>query len=182
MPGGAASSLPGIATALAAGLLLAAAQAPAASDAGEIPHTTAGGTGAMPESPPEGPRYWFIGRLSADDVDRTDWLLIRQNILLALYELPDGQSVIWVNPIRGHSGNVHVLSTHPEADGMSCRILRISVDLERGSADEIFRFCRRPDGFWILTAPMEEPDRAKGAEAENGRDDPEDATGRPADR
>lgn len=97
-----------------------------------------------------GPRYWFIGELPASALDRTDWLLLRQNVLLALYELPDGQSVIWVNPARGHSGNARVLTTHPEGDDETpvCRLIRIGIDLGNASEDGVYQLCRSPGGFW----------------------------------
>lgn len=94
-------------------------------------------------------RYWLIGQLPPDGLDRTDWLLLRQNVQLALYDLPDGQSVNWVNPARGHSGYVKTLATFPVND-KTCRLLRVSVDLEFGSETGMYQLCRVPGGFWTF--------------------------------
>ncbi|MBL8201478.1 MAG: hypothetical protein JNK40_10935 [Chromatiales bacterium] len=96
-------------------------------------------------------RYWFLDRLSASDLVPADWELLRQNILLALYELGDGESVGWSEPVSGHSGSVRVISTVTAGDG-TCRRLRVSVDVDAGSDDGIFELCRTGStGFWRLT-------------------------------
>lgn len=97
------------------------------------------------------PRYWFLDRLSAQDLVPADWELLRQNILLALYELGDGESVGWTEPESGHSGSVRVKSTI-DVDGSTCRKLRVSVDVGAGSDDGVFELCRAGStGFWLLT-------------------------------
>jgi hypothetical protein len=97
------------------------------------------------------PRYWFLDRLSASDLVPADWALLRQNIQLALYELGDGESVGWSEPVSEHSGSVRVVSTVKEGDGV-CRRLRVSVDVDAGSDDGVFEFCRSgSSGFWRLT-------------------------------
>jgi hypothetical protein len=99
----------------------------------------------------ESPRYWFLDRLSAGDLVPADWELLRQNILLALYELGDGESVGWSEPESGHSGSVRVISTVTAGDG-TCRKLRVSVDVDAGSDDGVFELCRTGStGFWRLT-------------------------------
>jgi surface antigen len=99
----------------------------------------------------EGSRYWFLDRLSAEDLVPADWQLMRQNIQLALYELGDGESVGWTEPESGHSGGVRVISTVTAGDG-TCRKLRVSVDVDAGSDDGIFELCRTgTTGFWRLT-------------------------------
>ncbi len=107
---------------------------------------------AVPAQPvTEGPRYWFLDRLSASDLVPADWELLRQNIQLALYELGDGESVGWTEPESGHSGGVRVISTLTAGDG-TCRKLRVSVDVDAGSDDGIFELCRTGStGFWRLT-------------------------------
>ncbi len=98
-----------------------------------------------------GPRYWFLDRLAGRDLVPADWALLRQNIHLALYELGDGESVGWVEPVSEHSGSVRVISTSTEGE-RSCRRLRVSVDVDAGSDDGIFELCRTgPTGFWRLT-------------------------------
>jgi len=98
-----------------------------------------------------GPRYWFLDRLSASDLVPADWELLNQNIRLALYELGDGESVGWTEPVSGHSGSVRAISTVTAGDG-TCRKLRVSVDVDAGSDDGIFELCRTGDtGFWRLT-------------------------------
>lgn len=95
-------------------------------------------------------RYWFLDRLSANDLVPADWELLRQNILLALYELGDGESVGWMEPVSGHSGSVRVISTVTANDG-TCRRLRVSVDVDAGSDDGVFELCRTGStGFWRL--------------------------------
>lgn len=97
------------------------------------------------------PRYWFLDRLGAADLVPADWALLRQNIHLALYELGDGESVGWTEPVSGHSGAVRVISTITGPDG-TCRRLRVSVDVDSGSDDGIFQLCRAgATGFWRLT-------------------------------
>lgn len=105
-----------------------------------------------PAQPADGsPRYWFLDRLAAHYLVPADWALLRQNIHLALYELGDGESVGWVEPVSEHSGSVRVISTATEGD-RSCRRLRVSVDVDAGSDDGIFQLCRTgPNGFWQLT-------------------------------
>lgn len=99
-------------------------------------------------------RYWFLDRLSASDLVPADWELLRQNILLALYELGDGESVGWTEPESEHSGSVRVISTVKAGDG-TCRKLRVSVDVDAGSDDGIFELCRTgATGFWRLTTSM----------------------------
>jgi hypothetical protein len=99
----------------------------------------------------DSPRYWFLDRLSASDLVPADWELLRQNILLALYELSDGESVGWSEPESEHSGSVRVISTVTVGDG-TCRKLRVSVDVDAGSDDGIFELCRKGNtGFWRLT-------------------------------
>jgi hypothetical protein len=102
--------------------------------------------------PPDGsPRYWFLDRISGHDLVPSDWALLRQNIQLALYELLDGESVGWTEPVSEHSGSVRVISTVKEGD-RACRRLRVSVDADRGSDDGIFELCRSGNtGFWRLT-------------------------------
>ena len=96
-------------------------------------------------------RYWFLDRLSASDLVPADWELLRQNVLLALYELGDGESVGWTEPESEHSGSVRVISTVKAGDG-TCRKLRVSVDVDAGSDDGIFELCRTgATGFWRLT-------------------------------
>ena len=97
------------------------------------------------------PRYWFLNHLSAQDLVPADWRLLRQNIQLALYELEDGESVGWTEPVSEHSGSVRVMSTRAENNSL-CRQLRVSVDVDAGSDDGIFQLCRAsPAGFWQLT-------------------------------
>jgi len=105
-----------------------------------------------PAQPADGsPRYWFLDRLAGHDLVPADWALLRQNINLALYELGDGESVGWVEPVSEHSGSIRVISTTSEGD-RSCRRLRVSVDVDAGSDDGIFEMCRTgPTGFWRLT-------------------------------
>jgi hypothetical protein len=105
-----------------------------------------------PAQPADGsPRYWFLDRLAARDLVPADWALLHQNIQLALYELGDGESVGWVEPVSEHSGSVRVISTSTEGD-RSCRRLRVSVDVDAGSDDGIFELCRTGQtGFWQLT-------------------------------
>jgi hypothetical protein len=97
------------------------------------------------------PRYWFLDRLGASDLVPADWALLRQNIQLALYELTDGESVGWTEPVSEHSGSVRVVSTVTEGE-RTCRRLRVSVDADAGSDDGIFELCRSgSNGFWQLT-------------------------------
>ena len=97
------------------------------------------------------PRYWFLDRLAATELVPADWALMRQNIQLALYELQDGESVGWTEPVSEHSGSVRVISTVTEI-GRVCRRLRVSVDVDAGSDDGVFELCRAgPTGFWQLT-------------------------------
>lgn len=105
-----------------------------------------------PAQPADGsPRYWFLDRLAGHDLVLADWALLRQNIQLALYELDDGESVGWVEPVSEHSGSVRVLSTMTEGERV-CRRLRVSIDVDAGSDDGIFELCRSgPKGFWQLT-------------------------------
>lgn len=106
---------------------------------------------ALAQSADDGPRYWFLDRLSASDLVPADWALLRQNIQLALYELGDGESVGWSEPVSEHSGSVRVVSTVREGDRV-CRRLRVSVDVDAGSDDGVFEFCRSgSSGFWRLT-------------------------------
>jgi len=108
-------------------------------------------TAALAQPVTEGPRYWFLDRLSASDLVPADWELLRQNIHLALYELGDGESVGWTEPESEHSGSVRVISTVNAGDG-TCRKLRVSVDVDAGSDDGIFELCRTgATGFWRLT-------------------------------
>ncbi len=96
------------------------------------------------------PRYWFLDRLAATDLVPADWELLRQNINLALYELGDGESVGWSEPSSEHSGSVRVVSTVTAGERV-CRQLRISVDVDAGSDDGVFEFCRTGGtGFWRL--------------------------------
>jgi surface antigen len=96
------------------------------------------------------PRYWFLDRLSASDLVPADWELLRQNINLALYELGDGESVGWTEPASEHSGSVRIISSVTAGDRV-CRQLRISVDVDAGSDDGRFEFCRTGNsGFWRL--------------------------------
>jgi hypothetical protein len=105
-----------------------------------------------PAQPADGsPRYWFLDRLAGSALLPSDWALLRQNVNLALYELGDGESVGWIEPVSEHSGSVRVVSTSTEGD-RSCRRLRVSVDVDAGSDDGIFELCRTgPTGFWQLT-------------------------------
>ncbi len=97
------------------------------------------------------PRYWFLDRLAASDLVPADWELLRQNINLALYELGDGESVGWIEPVSEHSGSVRAVSTVTDGDRV-CRQLRISVDVDAGSDDGRFEFCRAGNtSFWRLT-------------------------------
>jgi len=107
--------------------------------------------GALAQPADDSPRYWFLDRLSARDLVPADWELLRQNVLLALYELGDGESVGWTEPVSGHSGSVRLISTVAAGDG-SCRRIRVSVDVDAGSDDGIFELCRSGStGFWRLT-------------------------------
>lgn len=107
------------------------------------------GAGAQPVD--ESPRYWFLDRLAASDLVPADWDLLNQNIRLALYELGDGESVGWSEPVSEHSGSVRAISTTTAGDG-TCRKLRISIDVDAGSDDGVFEFCRTGEtGFWRLT-------------------------------
>lgn len=105
-----------------------------------------------PAQPADGsPRYWFLDRLAASSLVPADWALLRQNIHLALYELGDGESVGWVEPISEHSGSIRVISTSTDGE-RSCRRIRVSVDVDAGSDDGIFELCRTgTTGFWQLT-------------------------------
>ncbi len=107
--------------------------------------------GASAQPADESPRYWFLDRLSAADLVPADWDLLNQNIRLALYELGDGESVGWSEPVSEHSGSVRAISTTTAGDG-TCRKLRISIDVDAGSDDGVFEFCRTGQtGFWRLT-------------------------------
>jgi hypothetical protein len=105
-----------------------------------------------PAQPADGsPRYWFLDRLAGHDLVPTDWALLRQNLNLALYELGDGESVGWLEPVSEHSGSVRVISTATEGE-RTCRRLRVSVDVDAGSDDGVFELCRTGQtGFWQLT-------------------------------
>ncbi len=106
---------------------------------------------ALAQPADQSPRYWFLDRLAASDLVPADWALLRQNVQLALYELQDGESVGWTEPVSEHSGSVRVVSTATEKDRV-CRRLRVSVDVDAGSDDGIFELCRAgPTGFWQLT-------------------------------
>ena len=110
---------------------------------------TAGPALAQPHD--KSPRYWFLDRLAASDLVPADWALMRQNIKLALYELQDGESVEWNEPVSEHSGSIRVISTVTEKD-RECRRLRVSVDVDAGSDDGVFELCRPGNtGFWRLT-------------------------------
>ncbi|MEO7387482.1 MAG: hypothetical protein ABIX37_11145 [Gammaproteobacteria bacterium] len=99
----------------------------------------------------QSPRYWFLDRLSAKDLVPADWELLNQNIRLALYELGDGESVGWSEPVSDHSGSVRVVSTVTAGD-TTCRKVRVSVDVDAGSDDGVFELCRKGQtGFWLLT-------------------------------
>ncbi|MEO8225296.1 MAG: hypothetical protein ABI661_10875 [Gammaproteobacteria bacterium] len=108
--------------------------------------------GQAPAQPADNtPRYWFLDRLGASDLVPADWALLRQNIQLALYELGDGESVGWTEPVSDHSGSIRVISTVTAGNG-TCRRLRVSVDVDAGSDDGIFELCRSGSkGFWRLT-------------------------------
>ena len=107
--------------------------------------------GASAQPADESPRYWFLDRLSAADLVPADWDLLNQNIRLALYELGDGESVGWSEPVSEHSGSVRAISTTTAGEG-TCRKLRISIDVDSGSDDGVFEFCRTgATGFWRLT-------------------------------
>jgi hypothetical protein len=106
---------------------------------------------ALAQPANEGPRYWFLDRLGPSDLVPADWALLRQNIKLALYDLGDGESVGWTEPVSEHSGSVRVISTVKEGDRV-CRQLRVSVDVDAGSDDGVFELCRTGStGFWRLT-------------------------------
>lgn len=106
---------------------------------------------ALAQPADDSPRYWFLDRLGAKDLVPADWALLRQNIQLALYELTDGESVGWTEPVSEHSGSVRVVSTVKEGDRV-CRRLRVSVDADAGSDDGVFELCRSGStGFWRLT-------------------------------
>lgn len=106
---------------------------------------------ALAQPADTGPRYWFLDRLGAGDLVPADWELLRQNIHLALYELTDGESVGWTEPVSDHSGSVRVVSTVTEGERV-CRRLRVSVDADAGSDDGVFELCRSGStGFWRLT-------------------------------
>jgi hypothetical protein len=106
---------------------------------------------ALAQPADDSPRYWFLDRLGARDLVPADWALLRQNIQLALYELTDGESVGWTEPVSEHSGSVRVVSTVKEGDRV-CRRLRVSVDADAGSDDGVFELCRSGStGFWRLT-------------------------------
>ncbi len=106
---------------------------------------------ALAQPADKSPRYWFLDRLAASDLVPADWALLRQNIQLALYELQDGESVGWTEPVSEHSGSVRVVSTATEKDRV-CRRLRVSVDVDAGSDDGVFELCRTGSlGFWQLT-------------------------------
>ncbi len=106
---------------------------------------------ALAQPADNSPRYWFLDRLGARDLVPADWALLRQNIQLALYELTDGESVGWTEPVSEHSGSVRVVSTVKEGDRV-CRRLRVSVDADAGSDDGVFELCRSGStGFWRLT-------------------------------
>ena len=106
---------------------------------------------ALAQPADDSPRYWFLDRLGASDLVPADWALMRQNIQLALYDLGDGESVGWSDPVSEHSGSVRVVSTVKEGDRV-CRRLRVSVDADAGSDDGVFELCRSGStGFWRLT-------------------------------
>ena len=106
---------------------------------------------ALTQPPDKSPRYWFLDHLAASDLVPADWALMRQNIQMALYELQDGESVGWTEPVSEHSGSVRVISTVTEI-GRVCRRLRVSVDVDAGSDDGVFELCRSGStGFWRLT-------------------------------
>ena len=106
---------------------------------------------ALAQPHDKSPRYWFLDRLAASDLVPADWALMRQNIQLALYELQDGESVEWNEPVSKHSGSIRVISTVTEQD-RTCRRLRVSVNVDAGSDDGVFELCRTGNtGFWRLT-------------------------------
>lgn len=118
--------------------------------------------GAIAGNKPAGdpPRYWFLRTLEPADLDRSDWLLLRQNVTLALYELADDQSVAWAHLGTDHQGAVRVLSTYQVA-GRTCRQLRVSIDVDRGSDFGVYELCESPGGFWVF-AQTPRPPRATG--------------------
>ena len=107
-------------------------------------------TGSLAQPADGSPRYRFLDRISATEMVPADWELLHQNIQLALYDLDDGESVGWTEPVSDHSGSVRVLSTATEG-ARTCRKLRVSVDVDAGSDDGIFELCRSGAGFWRLT-------------------------------
>ena len=107
-------------------------------------------TGSLAQPADGSPRYWFLDRIGATGMVAADWELLRQNIQLALYDLSDGESVGWTEPVSEHSGSVRVISTVTEG-ARTCRKLRVSVDVDAVSDDGVFELCRSGAGFWQLT-------------------------------
>lgn len=110
------------------------------------------------------PRYWFLQRLSATDLQASDWKLLRQNVQLALYELQDGRSVAWTDPDTEHSGSIRMLGTQVGSD-RTCRQLRVSVDVDAGSDDAVYQLCKTELGFWSFPSS-----RGAGARGAGGSD------------
>jgi hypothetical protein len=108
-----------------------------------LPAAPAWGGGDWP------PRYWFLKSLGPADLARTDWLLLRQNVLLALYELADGQSVGWVDPDTSHAGAVRVIGSW-DVDGGRCRQIQVSVEVDDRSDVGNYPLCRHGQGFWVF--------------------------------
>lgn len=108
--------------------------------------------------PAAGPRYWFLHNLQPADLDRTDWLLLRQNVTLALYELADDQSVGWTHLGTDHQGAVRVLTTYAIA-GRTCRQVRVSIDVDQGSDFGVYGLCESPGGFWVFAHTPRPPVR-----------------------
>lgn len=76
--------------------------------------------------------------------------MLRQNVLLALYDLDDGQAVGWVNPQNGHSGSARVVGSTEMAGLVICRRLQVSLDTGTGSDMSHCELCLDMRGFWTF--------------------------------
>ena len=82
--------------------------------------------------------------------DRSDRIVVRKALELALSELGDGVTLVWQRPESGLVGRIRPISAFRDDKGRVCRTVAYSLTLGTYQRENQGVACREQDGSWSL--------------------------------
>jgi surface antigen len=102
-------------------------------------------------APQAGAVNWmFLEYSPSSAFTEEDWHLVSELGERALESFSDGQTEEWNNPASGNSGSVTTVKSYTDADGRSCRQLKVVERAKAMVEESRVDLCKQADGGWVL--------------------------------